>query len=33
VTALDEAYRVLAVRHLLDARAGYRCDLVLEADR
>jgi hypothetical protein len=30
VTALDEDHRVLRVRHLLDAEAGYVCDLVLE---
>jgi hypothetical protein len=30
VTALDEDHRVLRARHLLDAEAGYVCDLVLE---
>jgi hypothetical protein len=33
VSTLDESYRVLRVRHLLDAETGYRTDLLLEADQ
>jgi hypothetical protein len=33
ITALDEEHRVLRVRHLLDADAGYVCDLVLEGSQ
>ena len=33
VRARGEDYRVLRVRHVLDADSGYRCDLVLEGDR
>jgi len=33
VTARGADYRLLRVRHLLDAEAGYVCDLLLEGDR
>jgi hypothetical protein len=33
VTARAEQYRVLRARHLLDAEAGYVCELTLEGDR
>ncbi len=33
VKARGEDWRVLRVRHLLDADAGYRCELTLEGDR
>lgn len=33
VSTLDQSYRVLRVRHVLDADTGYRSDLLLEADQ
>jgi hypothetical protein len=33
VKARGQDYRVLRVRHVLDADSGYRCDLLLEGDR
>jgi hypothetical protein len=33
VKARGESFRVLRVRHVLDADSGYRCALVLEGDR
>jgi hypothetical protein len=33
VRARGQDYRVLRVRHVLDADSGYRCDLLLEGDR